>query len=55
MLGAVRRIKKHLVTLDKKWRSRNAQRRTNNKNMDRYMGEENIGLSGLFQVGHVKL
>ena len=31
MLGAVRRIKKHLVTLDKKWRSRNAQRRTNNK------------------------
>ena len=23
--------------------------------MDRYMGEENIGLGGLFQVGHVKL
>ena len=23
--------------------------------IDRYMGEENIGLSGLFQEGHVKL
>ena len=48
----VRRIKKHLVTLDKKWRSRNAQRRTNNEEkIWIVMGESNLGLSEIFFTG----